>query len=248
MRKLDNFSPEILINRLSIDSCNYLQVFVDAPTESSLRSPKIIRLEDTFSEIELDFEGFDMISKNSHGQEFISGDIYLVSKYEATERKYILASPKILTLEKHQSHKRKKISSTASLIQLSKEIKSEWQASFADALDDASTPISRSATPISSKTMDAKWKNKITDFFSLSGPLGIFVKIVLTIMILNATGYIAISLYNKTLQAKNIKNTAQSLDPVALAKNQTDIVDETFKEMGIDRNKLTSDLSCFAEE
>lgn len=248
MRKLDYSSPDMFINRISIDGSDYLEIFVDTPIGSVSRTPKMIRLKDEFSQLELSFEGFESLSKNTDGQEVISGDIYIIAKYKLREQKHLLASPILTVSKKRQGYKRKKISNTASFLQLTKEIKTDWQSSFSEALDNVSntTPLYSPTKPPEGTKL--KKRNRSSDFWDFSGFYGGFVKLISVFLIISGIGYLCLSIYGKALQVETTRNTALSLDPEALAKNQKDVVDETFKEIGIDRNKLTSDLSCFVEE
>lgn len=247
MRKLENPTPDISIHRLSVDNADYLEIFIDTPSGSKTRTPKLFRVSDDFTELTLSFEGFDSFNKDASGQEMISGDIYMTATYASASKvsKYKLASPSMLINTQKQSYKRNKISNTASLIHLSKEIKSEWQAVFSDALDNvvcANTP-----TQPMNKTRQNKVIAPIKPF-EISGTFGVFLKTIFSILMLILLAYVCLSFYNKTLQVKATSSTVLSLNPEALAKNQKDVVDETFKEIGIDREKLTSDLSCFVEE
>lgn len=248
MRKLDNCTPDIFINRISIDKNDYLEIFIDTPTGSDQRTPKMLRLKDgleEFSQLELTFEGFEGLNKNTYGQEILSGFIYLILKSESAHEKILLASPDLTVSKYKQGYKRNKVSNTANFNELVKELKKEWQFAFSEALDNAS-PVQQLAAPHNSSQY--KKKNKSPIYFENSNIFSSIVKIIIVVLLLSGVAYLGLTAYGKALQVETTRNTALSLNPSALAKNQKDVVDETFKEIGIDRSKLTSDLSCFAEE
>lgn len=246
MKKLDNFSPLVLINRLPNDS---MEIYVDVPSGSLSRNPKLLRLPSFFTQLELVTEGFDLVEKNDQGVEFISGNVFLVIDNN-DQSKILLSSPKITTVDKKVGLKKQRISNTQTIKILRKEISDTWQEVFLNALErfNSISPITlsnESSTQLNTQRK-ASSRNK-RSIFELNGFFGNFVKLSICFLLLSLLGYLCLNLYGKAMQVQNTRNTNISLNPTALAKNQTDVVDQTFKEMGIDRSKLTSDLSCFAE-
>ena len=246
MKKLDDFSPLVIINRLSNDS---MDIYVDVPSGSVTRNPKLLRLSSVFSQLELITEGFDSIEKNNEGIEFISGNVFLVINNNDQD-KILLASPKITTVDKKSGFKKQRVSNSQTIKILRKEISDTWQEVFTIALErfNSSSPLSISNASHAQANPQRRASSGNTPFlFNLSGIFGNFVKLSICFLLLSLLGYLCLNLYGKAMQVQNTRNTNISLNPTALAKNQTDVVDQTFKEMGIDRSKLTSDLSCFAE-
>lgn len=246
MKKLDDFSPLIIINRLSKDS---MDIYVDVPSGSVTHNPKLLRLPSRFSQLELITEGFDSIEKNDEGVEFISGNVFLVIDNN-DQNKMLLASPKITTVDRKIGFKKQRVSNSQTIKILRKEISDTWQEVFLIALErfNSSSPLTINSDSHAQATPQRKASSRNTPFiFDLNGIFGNFVKLSICFLLLSLLGYLCLNLYGKAMQVQNTRNTNISLNPTALAKNQTDVVDQTFKEMGIDRSKLTSDLSCFAE-
>lgn len=246
MKKLDDFNPLVIINRLSNDS---MDIYVDVPSGSVTRNPKLLRLPSIFSQLELITEGFDSIEKNNEGVEFISGNVFLVIDNNYQD-KILLTSPKIATVDKKSGFKKQRVSNSQTIKILRKEISDTWQEVFLIALERFNSSLPLSISNVSNVQVNhqrraSTWNTPFP--FNLSGIFGNFVKLSICFLLLSLLGYLCLNLYGKAMQVQNTRNTNISLNPTALAKNQTDVVDQTFKEMGIDRSKLTSDLSCFAE-
>lgn len=250
MKKSIDFNPIInIIEFNSSQGSQMMEFFVDTPTGCLTRKPLLIRLPTKFQQIELIVEGFEFFEKDSEGTEFITGDVFLITNGEQSGR-ILIASPQVIVNTKNTTRQKRKKSSTQIVRFLRKEIVDSWQNAFLLALDDYNSSISNDSTlnrNNSNPQSNPKGMNLNKFFPNIDGYFGNFIKLSICFLLIGFIGYMGLNIYGKAMQVQNTRSTNISLNPTALAQNQKDVVDETFKEMGIDRSKLTSDLSCFAE-
>lgn len=241
MKKIDGFQPSISIQRIRN---GILSIFVDTPEGCLSRTPRLIYLTDTSTQIEIIVEGFDSFEKNESNDEYITGRVSLLVFEGNSSKSYLLATPKVTLTETNSRIKKQRQSRTANLFSLRKQVSDIWQDCFVYALDSI---CNNESTNINLQKTQNRTSNNKTNFLDANGFFGNLIKISVCLLFLFLIGFLGLNIYGKAMQVKNIKDTSTSLNPNALAKNQQDVVDETFKQMGIDRAKLTSDLSCFAE-
>ena len=120
----------------------------------------------------------------------------------------------------------------------------EWNDCFSDSYDDLQvqfdSPVSKqNPEPIKPPSTPFRLKQYFPRNKLING-------LLISILVLTV-GFLGMTIYSKSIQLSAQKTAVKSLDAAALAKQQDEQLNEAFLELGIDRSKLTSDLSCFVE-
>lgn len=208
--------------------------------------------------IRLSIEGFDIVTKDQHGS-VLNGIINLEIKYlEEKNSEFNKLIEFGVYLDQTKSWlKTENLSNDIAVInnQIKNTIKEEFlDASYAfEQKNKFSSNDNESITSNSAKQINYKEKNLNSESLNRKSFLSsqkysfpvkffFFSFLFLTLILICAVTY------NQYNQAKMNKNISTSYDPTT-AKNEQEMLDAAFKEhTGIDRKKLTNDLSCFKSE
>lgn len=246
MPKKNPETPILRQSTICIDGVDAINIFVDTTSDIDLnRQPKNISVRNSNSIIEsqLSIQGFDTIEK-INGHEIMKGEIYLsIKRFDGSKEDILLHSPHINTCRLTSEKKSK----TLQLEDFRKEVNKLWQDAFyhSFALKSEANEVNKLIT-----TPFPKSQSLLTELLaSLRNlkPKGI-TKILIYCFCIFAILVMGLNLYEKSLKVKAQYNANKAVDPSMLVSEHDEILNKAFADMGIDRSKISNDLSCFSEE
>lgn len=235
--KSKNFSPNIELIRQDNSLLVFTNVYTRQDGIDGLFQSKLIKIQNfdeiTETTLELD-EGFDTLQGDENP--FLKGNLYIVTKSKFDSKKTLIAEPYIpivLTKVKNQS---------IAFQELRQVIIESFHNEFYRALNNIEAPRSQLITLHSTQSAPGK-------AFSFNDFVGGKSKYILYSFVGLIFCYMALGLYEKKISVDNQANSSLnlSMDAKQLTKTDDEAMDRMFKDIGIDRNALSSDLSCFSE-
>lgn len=226
--KYSNFQPMVIFKKDGQKRCFILFSFTNS---TSFSESKLLNIDiSKVSSISLVFRCFDFASKDKKNSKFVDGELFLNLEYFDNSKDLI----KILDIREKIFESGKDESYLVSL--LKKEMVNKWQYSFNESYIDFLNGEKNveTLTKVSSNK-----KNKIK--INLK-KIPLFIVLV-CFSVISITGYA----YLKKSENSKMSKADLSTDPQKLAESQKKALDQTFSELGIDREKVDSDLSCFQE-
>lgn len=240
MNSTNHFEPSITMQPVN----DKLRIVVDTLEGDLNKSPSMHVILDypTVSELNLAFDGFDELEVTPDNKFYIKGRVYLEIHRPSAEVERILISSPHVSVINHTSIKRHQINESTNFNQNRQTIFSKWQEQFADAVDDLhyysteketvnNTEPTRHAQPVYRSPRKRRFRPNLAYLFTASLVVVAFV----------------LAFYLSS-QRGAAPTATQNTDVWALAAQQNADVDKVFTDMGIDRSKLTADLSCFTDE
>ena len=194
------------------------------------------------TKFDLEFSGFDYFEVSSNGEKYLGGNIYIKEIVNESPILTLLSSPKYLSLDFH-SDKSEQV-----LTRITKDhIKREWSECFSELLNSTFKPRENNTQNHASKVQLLKtpltWFSSIIKKDSINKKKVTYILIGITAVSLNVAMW---SLGGSNEQMKN-SNQLNIKSAEQMAVEQDAILNNAFKEIGIDREKLASDMSCFTE-
>ena len=236
--KAINFSPKIDLIHQKNDLLVLTNFYSKSLDQNALFKSELIKIlnYDVITEISLEVdEGFDTIQ----GGEFpyIQGKVYIFSKSKGGTNKTLIAEPYIpikQTRVKNQS---------VAFQELRQYVINTIHEEFYEAL----SSIEQEST--FKTTNGIKHSSSTSTLFNLRDVLSGKIKYIAYGFIGLSFCYLGLGLYEKKIAVDNQVNSSLnlSMDAKQLTQNDDQAMDKMFKEIGIDRNALSSDLSCFSE-
>lgn len=217
--------------------------FLDTRCDAN-KTPKasllFIKNLQTCSELSMVFEGFDYLDSNPNGKKYLNGKVFIRQIYEKQPVMTLIANPR------YSVDLNTAVQSEVALVrELKAAITKTWITTFNDALE----ANSKSIQPITTSTKTSS-KHHPSRSQQITTPIGKFCKRkYFGYVVLGAT----IILFNGFMWSKSTSHISKQNQPYALANaeqmaiEQDQILNNAFKEIGIDREKLASDMSCFTE-
>lgn len=245
LKELKDFSSEILLDLKPGNNDQTLSVYVKTISQGKQNS-QITNLPnyDSIESISLYFEGFDCINITAQNIETLSGNIFLMVTRGQNVENVLIASPVICLSNRKSLFNNHKKSVNSNLKELRASLFQEWNESFSDSYDELHTQsvtlISKpDPKPLGLPSIPFRLKEYLPRNKLING-------LIISILVLTV-GFLGMTVYSKSIHLSAQKTAVKSLDAAALAKQQDEQLNEAFLELGIDRSKLTSDLSCFVE-
>lgn len=194
-------------------------------------------------EIDLKVEGFDFVEISKSGEKFISGSVFARQALIDGEVLTLLNTPKYLLLDQDTGNQEQ-----LKVRQIKKLITQQWSSCFSDAVDKATKPqeatntISEVAPKLSLSNLSQQTMRLAR---SLKEKKKSLLVLTLAILIILANAVILTVINDAKDQYKTSKFDPKTAEQLATEQDQ--ILNNAFKEIGIDREKLASDMSCFTE-
>lgn len=244
IKSIRGFDCQISLDLNNADLDPILTVLIKSTASGNQTSIllKLLKYK-SITSMKLCFEGFDYFDETNN-QKRISGKVFLeVSRNDVVE-KHLLASP---TVEIPNSKRRFGTSrdNLFTLGEVRKYIINAWNCEFSESQDQLYQAIN---TPEQNhNSLQVKEKSSFIKQIKILLPRGRAFKILGATVLCLITIYLGLNIYSKVINLSAQKSAIKSLDAESLAKQQDQQLNEAFLDIGIDRSKLTSDLSCFVE-
>lgn len=233
-----NFTPRINLILQDKDLLILTNFYTKSGEQHTLFKSDLIKLlnynEVTEISLELD-EGFDTLQGNE--PPFLQGKIYIVSKINGLIKKKLIAEPYIPIKQTKVKNK------SLAFQELRQYVIDTIHEEFYQAINSIDQHTSGKTTQIE------KYQTVPSSTFNIRDILNVKSKYLAYGFIGLAFCYMTLSLYEKKIAVDNQVNSSLnlSMDAKQLTQNDDQAMDKMFKEIGIDRNALSSDLSCFSE-
>lgn len=244
------------------------KLFILSDTDFNDQNRKAkISIVDNYKEIQsfkISFEGFDAISELG-SEKSISGNVKLILKYSNKADEVIVLADQVLHLIQKSKFKRKHSGTSDQLINdLKKQIHTEWNYIFDEALTSL-YDLERSqalpgpyqlVTSVASGSFDKPIVHTYASTKSTPNPLtallakmlqGGWAKVVMSIILVFALIQMFIALSSNAIDVKNKQMEGQVFNSIANGSGEDEAVKRVLKEMGIERNTNKNDLGCFVE-
>lgn len=229
MKKLDYYEPILFFKRNN--DCDKI-ILIAGLYDGSFKNVRMFRIDKNIQTLNLSFSGFDTIFKNREGRESVVGDVFLNLTNNEVQSSIHLAE---LDLSLSTKRKGKSESSSQNLINIREEIKKRWQESFSENYIEDFGKSNFLSSNGGDTVVNKNWLTSKNILVLLT------VLVVFVLLFKFVTSDIKLNTQAAQPESK------VSTDPKVLAQNQKEALDQTFKELNIDRNKITSDMSCFQE-
>lgn len=241
MGKKVNFQPILSLQTNSaLGSSDKLIVVVDTRGSISINGKTALFAINDISQSRstyLDFESFNVLEFDQAANKyFIEGKVYL------TLEKDILTKT-LLAEVKYDVTKLKNDYSNEGLLvnDLNKRIKNDWNDSFNLALKSSFQPQA-SVDELTNNTQGV-----IASFFKKLNIKSLKKNKTKTAIIALIGILVTLNLSYLHSKSSNQQQSTPLLPAEAMAQQQDELLNKAFSDIGIDRKKLSSDLSCFSE-
>lgn len=246
MYQVSNLSPFFKITRLKN---NFMEITLTIEGLVKGQQSAIVKVKDflNIERIQLKFNDFDMISYGSKKQPFLEGCIGLEIKYIDNTQIESIELISLGVFIENKSTFLKTTNKANNIASLRQNIISTLQEEFLDAYSEFE--MDQSLGQVNSQIIDEnKSSNKGNN---AERKQSIFKNKVLILPFylcaFSLVAFLTTLTYNKYNQGKANQNLA-NISNTTSAKSEQQMLDNAFKEIGIDRKKITNDLSCFKTE
>lgn len=225
-------SPKAQISIFN-DEKNVIGVLVSSHSKECLNScSRLIRVHVPLDHMELSLivAGFDYFEKHTAASKSFAGQILLRQVIGSDIKDIVIATPIYLIGNEEIIHSEQSVAKD-----LKKLITASWKNEFDGAFH---THLSPTTPP-----QDKKYRFSFVNRFEIFKP----TKFKVLFFILLFFSILNYSLINKANTPKALQAQSTQLPPEQMAREQDEILNNAFKEIGIDREKLASDMSCFTE-
>lgn len=244
MSKKYNFHPRLAFqDNSTLKGVDSLVVAVDTRGTGCINGKTIMFSLNGASKAKatyLAFEGFNVLEFDQEsGKYLINGKVYLVLEQTDTE-KHLIADIKYDVT----SIKPDYTAEAALVSDVNAKIKNDWNDSFDLALKMLLNPVDQyqQKSQIEKQQRGGAWFYFKKPFSYISNNKGkVILPAIISVLVLLNLAQLFGGKNNQQADAVSL------LSAEAMAKQQDEILDKAFSDIGIDRNKLSSDISCFTE-
>lgn len=239
--KAINFTPRIDLILQGKDLLILTNFYTKPGNQHAYFKSDLIKLlnYDEVTEISLEVDdGFDTLQGDE--APFIQGKIYILSKSNGINgeiRTTLIAEPHIPILQTKVKNK------SVAFQELRQSLINTIHEEFYQAIN------SIEQAPTSKETHITKQHSAPLSVLNILDFSGNKIKYLTYGIFGLAFCYMGLGLYEKKISVDNQVNSSLnlSMDAKQLTQNDDQAMDKMFREIGIDRNALSSDLSCFSE-
>lgn len=240
MAKRDPNTPTLTLSQEGEDG-DILRCMVLLPNAGLKGGIKLLRIRGylAVTSLELVFNGFDELLVNGD-ERSLSGSVSLEMVYEDGEAERHELARYAAPLPKKQDGR----FTSADLLNAKKRIESSWQQVFKSALANISklTQIQDQHSPSSIKS--SGWRGAFLNQFGPQAGIGLYLKTGILFLI---AAFLLLAVISKAMNMFMPQTNTNPLDATALVNDHENTMNKIYDDLGIDRSKLSDDLSCFSE-